>query len=802
MAAAILMGGTMGKFLQEEINTNVPVDNTPYPETSTPDPLGQAAADHEAYAASRRGLYFGREEYALELQAHIDGNTPPLAITGDPGSGKTALLANWIHFWSQRNPDVPLISHYIGAAPDTAGWAAMLSRLLGEFRRIFELPIDIPDDPFALRVAFANALHRVAARGRAILILDGLDQLEDRESALDLAWMPPVIPANIRLIVSTNGGRPWADLRKRAWPVLQVKPLTKDEREALIRDWLARYEKTVSAKVAQRIAAARPAANPLYLTTLLNELRSFGRAEELDRIEGFEERLAWYLEAPHSQALFNKAMQRWEFDCAARGTASEDLSGEVLTRIWAARRGLSEEELVTSLGTPESPVPYDLWWPLQATLGPLLVSRGGLLTFAHPMLRQAVGDAYLPTPEDRNGAHLALATFFYGQPKGPRQFEELPWQWEQAGEWKSLAFLLAQPGFFAALWNKNQTTVKKLWKAIEANSSQRMETVYAAAIRKLTTEPLHAARIGDLLWAMDRTQAAQRIRSGLVKHLRQSNDRVALQAALGAYAAVLQARDDVQGALAHYHEQEVICRALIKDSAGNSGPGGVDSKAELRTFQAGLQSALAGQAALLYIQGELDRAMPLYKEQEKLCRELSNDKGLAGALAGQAGVLYTQGDHKGGLAILQDCERTCREQGDKYGQATSFGSQALILMEHGDLNGALTMLSNQERVYRELGHMAGIANSLGNQATIVANRGDFNGAMARYKEQERICREIDLPEGLAVSIINQAVLLINENRSGEARLLADLAFTIATRNNLQSILPGIQGIRDSIAPVK
>jgi hypothetical protein len=795
----------MGELLQEDINANGADADALYPESAVPDALDLAAADHEAYAASRRTLYFGREEYATQLAAHLQGDGPPLVVTGEPGSGKSALLANFAHFWSQRNPETPVLIHFIGAAPDTAGWMSMLRRFLGEFQRKFEIPTEIPDDPSALRVAFANALHMVAARGRLVLVLDALDKLDDRDNALDLDWLPPVIPANVRLIVSTLPGRPWVDLQKRRWPVLAVKPLTAAERESLIVASLARYEKTLSAKLVQRIATARPAANPLFLATLVNELRSLGTGDELDQFDGLEERLAWYLEATNPLALFTKAIERWEQDSSARGALGEDLVGECLTRLWAARRGLSEDELLESLGSSNAPFPRSLWIPLRAAMGDALLEhsdparkgpeRGGLLTFSHPLLRQAVRDAYLPAPGDRQSVHLTLATFFYGQPKGSRQLEELPWQWQQAEEWKSLAFLLAQPGFFTALWNKDRLEVKNFWAAIEANSSLRMEIIYTPAIRRLPVDPHHASRVGHLLAAMARPQPALRIFAGLVKHFQAENDPASLQAAIGAQAAIFQSRDDLDGALKLYREQELICRELL--ARGNKS---ANSEVFTRDIRKSLETSVAGQAAILCARGDLVRAMLLFKQQESLCREIGNNKGVSSALSGQASIHYAQGDLKRALILLENYERACREIGDKYGQATSLGSQAPIVREHGDLNGAMALLGSQERLYRELGHHAGVANSLGNQAAILSARGDINGAMARFKEQERICREVNHPEGLAISLANQAGLLISAKRAPEARLLADLALSIATRQGLQRIVPSIQRIRDSIAP--
>ena len=279
-----------------------------YPEISIPNALDRAEFDHEAYSASRRTVYIGRHEYMDRLDAHAVGDGPPLVITGESGGGKSALLANWSHNWSERHPETPVLVHFIGASPDSADWMAMLRRLLGEFQRKFDIEIEIPDQPDALRMAFVNALHMVAARGRLVLVLDALNQIEDRDGAPDLVWLPPVIPSNVRLVVSTLSGRPWDDLKKRGWPVMTVEPLTIPEREELIVKYLKRYSKELDPEPAHRIAAASQTGNGLYLSTLLNELRQFGSHEQLDK------RINWYLQATNPVELYRKVIERWEQD--------------------------------------------------------------------------------------------------------------------------------------------------------------------------------------------------------------------------------------------------------------------------------------------------------------------------------------------------------------------------------------------------------------------------------------------------------------------------------------------------------
>ena len=85
--------------------------------------------------------------------------------------------------------------HFIGATPYSADWAAMLRRIMGELKRRFDIQQEIPDKPDELRSAFTNFLHMAAAKGKCVLILDALNQLEDRDGALDLVWLPTVYSA-------------------------------------------------------------------------------------------------------------------------------------------------------------------------------------------------------------------------------------------------------------------------------------------------------------------------------------------------------------------------------------------------------------------------------------------------------------------------------------------------------------------------------------------------------------------------------------------------------------------------------
>ena len=56
-----------------------------------------------------------------------------------------------------------------------------------------------------------------------------------------------------------------------------------------------------------------------------------------------------------------------------------------------------------------------------------------------------------------------------------------------------------------------------------------------------------------------------------------------------------------------------------------------------------LPICLGNQALILKARGQLDQAMALHKEQERICRQLGNLDSLQISLCNQAGILYARG---------------------------------------------------------------------------------------------------------------------------------------------------------------
>ncbi|MEW6386513.1 MAG: tetratricopeptide repeat protein [Thermodesulfobacteriota bacterium] len=767
-----------------------------FPEGSQLAPLDREAAEHEAYARSRAvvevrpgefsGVYIAREKYLEHLDDHAQGDGPPLVVLGDSGVGKSALLANWALRYRPRHTQDLLIMHFIGAGPHSADWAAMLRRIMGELKRRFEIPQDIPDQPDALRLAFANFLSMAAAQGKVVLIIDALNQLEDKDGAPDLVWLPPVLPANVRLILSTLPGRPLDVLTKRGWPALTVEPLEVPERRRLIRQYLDQYRKELSTPELERLAAAPPTANPLYLRALLEELRVYGDHYTL------KARLDHYLTAPDVKSLYELILARYEEDYQRDRPG---LVGEAMSLIAAARRGLSQAELLDLLGEEREPLPGAIWSPLFLAAEHALMDRSGLISFGHDYFRQAVRDRYLNSKEKRQTAHLRLADYFdrqdleiAGRPNY-RKIDELPWQLAAAKNWGRLFDLLANLNFFTAAWELtdfNQFQVRKYWAEIEAHSQLRMIDAYFSFITNPNAIRDSGAvfNIARLFWESGRVKEARPLMYHLVERYRTEKTNKTFNDILLCFATLLldagetgtvekinveleqkccELDDEIGIALCTINQSEILrirgkiplAIDLLEDAAKLLRR--LNRKVELAKCLVKLAQLKNFWGQMQNLPSEVQQANTLLEEVERLSRESGDDATRAYCLnAKGVGSLFL-GELKKALDFHQQEELLCRSQGDLVGLQRALGSQAIVQYQSGQLQEAVRLYDQAIEICRQIDNKEGLACCVGGKGRVVRSLGHFTKAMELQKQEEKLCWEFGGKMQLACCLFEQAI---------------------------------------------
>ena len=709
-----------------------------FPRSDIPDALELEKAGHMAFALDRARVYIPRESDFRRLDSYVHSRDPvPLLVTGESGSGKSALLANWALGHLSRCPKSFLFLHFTGSTPASADPAAILRRLLHELKREFSIPNEIPDSFDELQRALPNFLSMAArSKRKIILILDGINQLEDRGNARRLPWLPESFPANVRVVVSALPGPGMEALRTRSVMELQVLPLTPSERGTLMDRYLSRYSKRLDGGQKQLILESSLTCTPLYLRTLLDELRRLGRYDCL------EERIRYYLEAGDIPSLFIKVLKRMEGDYAPEGYR---LVQETLSFIGCARQGLTESELIELQGNP----PRIFWSPFYAALGELTVLHSGLLSFAHDYLRQAVEARYLEGLNLRGTLTERLADYFGSKPLDTRKLEELPWLLARLGQWPRLYALLSQPDFFLPLWERDRYEAKNYWAQIEARSDLRKSDAYRPVLRHPGNYDIPFLNcIATLFTDTGCTGEAGKLWNHIIRRCRTTGDEEGLQKALGFRGNLLFSRGDLKGAWTAYRRKEELCRRLEN---------GMD-----------LQSALGNQGLILFRQGKPHRAMARYHEAEGICLGLGFSDGLLVALGNQGNILYCLGDPDAALEKYIKQEKICRRTGNLVGLKTSLGCQGVIFYNRGDLERALELFGKQEEICRNLGDADGLSVCLGNRANILFDCGDVEEALILQKEKADICRRTGNLQGLQIALGNLGRILEHLKRPEEA----------------------------------
>jgi tetratricopeptide (TPR) repeat protein len=795
-----------------------------FPKEQVPTELEQRRIEHEAFAALRRKVYIGREKYFSALDKHAQGDGPPLVVLGESGSGKSALLANWAERYQQEHPDDFMVCHYIGSTADSADYIQMLRRIMKEIQQRYEPQSKIkedsissitkeesgiPTDPKRIVEVFPLWLGRAAANGKIILIIDALNQIEDKDNAPDLSWLPWSFSPNVRLIVSTLPGRSYDALKKREWSELIVSPMQKDEQERYIIDYLKQYSKQLNPAQIKRVLKEEQTSNPLYLRTLLEELRVFGKYHELDK------EIEHYLKANTVEELFNYVLERLEKDYE---NERKGLVKGLLTLIWASRRGLSETEILELLGTGETPMPRAFFSTLYLALEESLVNRSGLLAFFHDFLRKAVETRYLPNLQDKKDAHLTIANFFERKTLDDRKVDELPWQFCQAKAWQRLKDCVTDINIFQHLMNdgmeyeltgywlsisnrydmvEEYNVMLALYEGVSPDPLELgialglmayfflinakyddAETQYSRVldIREKALGPEHPDtaeslnNLGVLLYYKGDYGGAEPLcrRALDIREKVFGPEHSDIASSLNNLAELLRIKGDYDGA-------ELLCRRSLGICEKALGPEHPD-----------IASSLNNLAELLRIKGDYDGAEPLYRKAlgiiEKAFGPEHPDTNTF--INNLALLLSSQGDYDGAELL---CRRTLGICEKAFGPehpdtATSLNSLASVLYNKGDYDSAEQLCRRTLGICEKAfgpGH-PNIASSLNNLAELLRSNGDYDGA-------EQLCRRaLDIHEkafgpghpDTALSLSNLAALLRNNGDYDGAEPLCRRALDI------------------------
>ncbi len=426
-------------------------------------------AAHESFGEDRRASFVGRAGPLAAIAKYLDTNPAgPLVIIGEPGSGKSALMAKAFEQAKATHPDSFAVVRFIGTTPGSSDGRTLLGSLCRQISRAYGA--DEPAESAGyedLAVEFGKNLTLATAQRPLIVFLDALDQLGPADPAHTLNWLPAVLPEHVRLIVSAlPGDCEWALRAKR--PELQflgLEKMTRAEGKTALALWLGKARRALRDHQREEILDRfEPEGRPLYLKLAFEEARLW---------HSYSERAETFLQAGIPDLISKNLFTR----LAAPGSHGEMLVSHALGYLAASRYGLSEDELIDALSadeavkadfrarSPRSPnvdrLPVVVWSRLYFDLEPYLAEHAAdgvtLLAFYHNQLREAAAREFAGT--EGPSRHAALANYFRAKaaPAGDGRWEllarplaELPFHLAGGGLATDLARLLSELSYLAA----------------------------------------------------------------------------------------------------------------------------------------------------------------------------------------------------------------------------------------------------------------------------------------------------------------------------------------------------------------
>ncbi|KAK6299931.1 hypothetical protein J4Q44_G00299640 [Coregonus suidteri] len=353
--------------------------------------------------------------------------TPPLLVSGGPGSGKSLLLSKWIELQQKHSPNTLFLYHFVGRPLSTSSEPVLIiKRLTVKLLQHFWSISGLSMDPSKILEEFPRWLERLSARhqGNIIIIIDSIDQIQHAER--HMKWLIDPLPVNVRVVVSVNVEtcpQAW-----RLWPTLHLDPLNPREVKSVVNtECLAADVKLTKDqdKKLERHCRSASTCNALYVTLIAKMITNCRSAWSLERT------LEQCLLCQDTMSLYSLGLK------VALDTLSTDrerhVMREMLCLVCASHNGVSESEVLAVFPDLGLPVLSSLLYTLQRLC---IVGLGcGLIRFQHLQAGEAVRLEFMDGGTCSPAYRENLIHYFSQQLSQDRVTwrvaDELPWLLQQ-----------------------------------------------------------------------------------------------------------------------------------------------------------------------------------------------------------------------------------------------------------------------------------------------------------------------------------------------------------------------------------
>ncbi|XP_034470517.1 telomerase protein component 1 isoform X4 [Hippoglossus hippoglossus] len=453
----------------------------------------EAASDvteQEVHQGALQRQFFGRAKLlsrAVEVVEQVQTKGGMMVVDGGPGEGKTVFMAALADALRTRDKSrsnlVCDVMSYSTAASQSARSVQNLLRCLVQwFRKMknTEKKSPLPHSYKDLLSEFHSALSDVKRNKPLVLMVDGMDGVQDGGGQLNSDWIPQQLPQGVCLIVSIT---PKADLlqtlvKRRSTVPFTLGQLTMPDRREIIQRGLEAFGKKLSDTAfnnqLQNLIMKKGAMSPLFLHLACEDLRNFASFDQLkETLQALPESLSQLVQhnldrlCSQHRGILGLRWTLAVLTVSPTGLRERDLYSVLNTcnHLSSQDRQVSWQDVLQLSRTPKGRVPMATFTGLVQSLRSLIGSShwhntDDLLSLTNPEVRQSFEDFLLPAESDRTRAHLVLAAHLWtlADPQETNTFlhceanslMHLPSNLIQSGQLEALGSLLSSYYFLYA----------------------------------------------------------------------------------------------------------------------------------------------------------------------------------------------------------------------------------------------------------------------------------------------------------------------------------------------------------------
>jgi len=702
-------------------------------------------ARHQAAFLRQQAVgYLSRPEVERQLSEGVSRQGSPILITGEAGAGKSALLANWGRRYRDAHPEACVILYFPDSSSPTVHEAA--EKLLQALNDS-SVRVSPKEDP---RPLLESALRTASVGGKPIvLVVDALDQIVTSTGKPSLNWLPDQLPPGVQMITAAADDTICRQAETSGWRLLPLRPLTPSERGLLAQRYLDDYGKSLTDKQLADLIRDPQTGNPLYLRTLLNELRVFGN------YEGLEAQLQICLRTPNVETLFSLLIRRWqkEFDSPPPGMVAE-----ALRLLWATPDGIQIDMLrslsvVLPEGIPQWAVKSPRNWPeFFLALRPHLLDYDGNMRLAHNALRHAIMVSGLLDPAALQRTHQRLGNALNHIARPVEQRGEAAYYLFAAGSWDHLRRLLTDEAVMLAWWRRDPYAVRHLWQQIEARGALHLTQVYAGAAAAPRPSPVRS-RVPPT------SAPAQGIQGGRTS--KQHSEFILMAA-------------DLLIENGHIHEGQAM-RQMVTQTMQDSG--NLNGLADVQLQEAGV----------LLRQGQFDAAAEIVRQAASIYQRTNNPHGQANVQLAMGNIALHRSQLQVALDHLLQAEKLYRTSVDDpvgLGSVLTEQAAARRMLGHPPEESE-RLLDEATRLYETIGNHQGLLDVLAEQGRRLMGVGDLPGAAALFERGATYAGRYNLLASQAYLLTQQARALDVQGQDSRALELLEQTQTLSRRINAQ-----------------